>query len=78
MWRGKSLPLVAVLPVCCLSAIGEDCRLGYARDLLRSAELPTDVDLKVIWSMGDEQAFAITLGACGEVVVGGGGPAGVL
>ena len=78
MWRGKSLPLVAVLPVCCLSAIGEDCRLGYARDLLRSAELPTAVDLKVIWSMGDEQAFAITLGACGEVVVGGGGPAGVL
>jgi len=74
----KSLPLVAVLLAGSLNTPAEDCRLGHARDLHRSANLPAAVDLKVDRSLGHEEAFAITLGAGGGVLVAGGGPAGVL
>ncbi len=74
----QSLPLVAVLLAGSLNTPAEDCRLGYARDLLRSASLPAAVDLKVERSLGPEEAFAISLGAGGGVLVAGGGPAGVL
>jgi hypothetical protein len=73
-----SLPLVAVLLATGLNASGEDCRLEYARDLLQSANLPAPVDLKVDQSLGQEEAFAITVGTGGGVLVAGGGSAGVL
>jgi hypothetical protein len=72
-----SLPLVTVLLAGSLSSHGEDCRLEYARDLLRSANLSAGVELKVDRSLGSEEAFAIAPGA-GGVQVAGGGAAGVL
>jgi len=74
----KLLLLVVVLLACDPKAAGEDSRLEYARELLRSANLPAAVDLKVDPSLGGEEAFAIANGAGGKILIAGGGPAGVL